>query len=118
MIARLLRQTILALPALLAMAGTAWAAGPAAPSKGSTTAPPIEAEMLRDLDLLDNPDYSRDREVAKRMRLLERLRVLESYRALESQTPTTPATPAGQTPPAGSTAPSAPPTGSTPKEVR
>jgi len=99
---RWLRQTALAVPALLAMAGAAWAAGPAAPSKGPATGQPLDAEFLRDLDLLDNPDYSRDREVAKRMRLLERLRVLESFRALENQTPATPATPAGQTPPAGS----------------
>ena len=96
MIAKRLRQAVLALPALLAMGASAWAAGPATPSKGSATAPPVDAEMLRDLDLLDNPDYSRDREVAKRMRLLERLRVLESYQALESQTPAVPATPAGR----------------------
>ena len=30
----------------------------------------VDAEMLRDLDLLSSPDYTRDREVARRMGLL------------------------------------------------
>jgi hypothetical protein len=36
--------------------------------------------MLRDLDLLSSPDYTRDREVARRMGFLERLRLLERER--------------------------------------
>jgi hypothetical protein len=43
----------------------------------------VDAEMLRDLDLLSSPDYSRDREVARRMGFLERLRMLESQPAAD-----------------------------------
>jgi hypothetical protein len=44
----------------------------------------VDAEMLRDLDLLASPDHARDREVARRMGLFERWRMLESQRALEA----------------------------------
>ena len=44
----------------------------------------VDAEMLRNLDLLSSPDYARDREVARRMRFFERLRMLESERAQEA----------------------------------
>ncbi|MEK7372477.1 MAG: hypothetical protein AAB265_13585 [candidate division NC10 bacterium] len=53
----------------------------------------LDAEMLRDLDVLNSGEYARDRELGKRLRLLERLRVLEALRFLESPLP--PATPAG-----------------------
>ncbi len=44
----------------------------------------VDAEMLRDLDLLSSPDYARDREVARRMGFFERLRMLENQRAQEA----------------------------------
>ena len=44
----------------------------------------VDAEMLRDLDLLSSPDYARDREVARRMGFFERLGMLESQRAQEA----------------------------------
>ena len=46
----------------------------------------VDAEMLRDLDLLSSPDYARDREVARRMGFFERLRMLESQHAQEAAT--------------------------------
>jgi len=64
--------------ALLAFSGAveAGAAEPAATPKATGDA--VDAEMLRDLDLLASPDYARDREVARRIDLLERMRLLES----------------------------------------
>ena len=53
----------------------------------------VDAEMLRDLDLLSSPDYARDREVARRMRFFERLRMLESERAQEAASGPGPASP-------------------------
>jgi hypothetical protein len=47
----------------------------------------VDAEMLRDLDLLSSPDYARDREVARRMGLLERMRMLEVERAQDAAGP-------------------------------
>jgi hypothetical protein len=44
----------------------------------------VDAEMLRDLDLLESPDHARDREVARRMRFPERLRMLKIQRAEET----------------------------------
>ena len=49
---------------------------------------PVDAEMLRDLEVLNSPDYSRDRELARRVPLLERLRMLEKLRTLERAVPT------------------------------
>ena len=37
----------------------------------------IDAEMLRDLEVLNNPNYARDREIAKRLNFFERMRVLD-----------------------------------------
>src|ERR1700730_10101067 len=53
----------------------------------------IDAEVLRDLEVLDNPNYARDREIAKRLSFYERMRML--YRWLSNR----PA-PEGATPPA------------------
>ena len=74
----------------MALAGTAIEVG--ATEQGATTkragAPgTVDAEMLRDLDLLSSPDYARDREVARRMGLLERLRMLEGERAQDAAAP-------------------------------
>jgi hypothetical protein len=69
--------------AALALAGVSEAG--AAERGGRAGAPEaVDAEMLRDLDLLSSPDYARDREVARRMGFFERLRMLESQRAQEA----------------------------------
>ena len=49
----------------------------------------VDAELLRDLQVLNNPDYARDREIAKRMGLYERLRALEAMRGNNNQQPVT-----------------------------
>ncbi len=48
--------------------------GSAAPAKGEE----VDAELLRDLEVLNSANYSRDREIAKRMSLLERMRMLQT----------------------------------------
>jgi hypothetical protein len=73
----------LALLALLDVTGAAAQERPAPPRR-STQPEAVDAEMLRDLDLLTSPDHARDREVARRMGLLERLRMLEIQRAQEA----------------------------------
>jgi hypothetical protein len=45
----------------------------------------VDAELLRDLDVLASPDYPRDRDVAPRVPVLELLRLLEMLRLLEGQ---------------------------------
>ena len=64
------------------------AADPAAGQAGQTgqAVPPsrakgdeIDAEVLRDLDVLDNPNYARDREIAKRLTFYERMRMLDRW---------------------------------------
>jgi len=68
---------------VMTLAGTiaAGAADRGAPTKRAGAPEAVDAEMLRDLDLLSSPDYTRDREVARRMGLLERMRMLETQRA-------------------------------------
>jgi hypothetical protein len=68
----------------LAGASEASAAERGAPGGPASASEVVDAEMLRDLDLLSSPDYARDREVARRMGFLERLRMLESQRAQEA----------------------------------
>lgn len=72
--------------ALLALAGvtSAPAAERGATPRRAGVTEAVDAEMLRDLDLLESPDYARDREVARRMGFLERLRMLERQREQES----------------------------------
>ncbi|HUM16489.1 MAG TPA: hypothetical protein VL086_12420 [Candidatus Nitrosotalea sp.] len=79
---------------LLALAGTAevGAAERAAAPKQAATPEAVDAEMLRDLDLLSSPDYARDREVARRMGFFERLRMLEGQRAQDAATSGSPTT--------------------------
>jgi hypothetical protein len=100
-LARWLRLGTLALPALLGLVGAAGAAESTAPARNTGKTEPVDAEFLRDLDLLNSPDFARDREVAKRMRLLERLKELESWQASEGQPSGSPPKPAGQNPAAG-----------------
>ena len=72
--------------AVLALAGAseASAAERGAPGGRAGASEAVDAEMLRDLDLLSSPDYARDREVARRMGLFERLRMLEIQREQEA----------------------------------
>jgi len=60
--------------------------GPAAPSSHAAegTAPPPDAQMLLDLDLLRVTDLKRERELYTRMPILEKMRTLEYLPALES----------------------------------
>lgn len=66
---------------VLAAAPAARAADP--PSTKGTAPERVDAAILRDLDVLASPDYTRDRDVAGRMGVLERLRLLEMLRLLE-----------------------------------
>jgi hypothetical protein len=85
--------------AVLALAGASPvnATERGAPGRRAGASEAVDAEMLRDLDLLSSPDYARDREVARRMGFFERLRMLESQRAQgaagESGPASVPATP-------------------------
>lgn len=68
----------------------------AAPAGAQAKSEEIDAEMLRDLELLSSPDYARDREIAKRLSFLERMRALQALPWANSQPQ-----PAAPTPPAG-----------------
>lgn len=88
----------LSLAALLSLVpATARAAeAPAAPRSVQAKSEEIDAEMLRDLEVLNNPNYARDREIAKRLNFFERMRMLDQ---MTSNRParngaTTPAEPA------------------------
>ena len=87
---------------LAALVGVAPATGYAAEAGAAPVVPQakaeeIDAELLRDLELLSSPDYARDREIAKRLSFLERLRALQALPWGASQPPTTGAAPsAGQ----------------------
>jgi hypothetical protein len=100
-----------ALALLLAAASAARAAEP----------PPaaLDAEMLRDLDMLGSPTYARDRELSKRLRLIERLRMLEAMRQAEADAAGAPV-PAARPSSSTTIPPSIPPTNSlsNPKEVK
>ena len=82
------------LAALLGLASAAHAADQKPPPPPPTPAQSdgVDAELLRDLEVLNNPDYARDREIAKRMSLYDRLRALEAMRGDNNQQPVTGAT--------------------------
>ncbi len=82
--------------ALLSLAPAAARAAEAPRAAAQTKGDEIDADMLRDLDLLNNANYARDREIAKRMTLFERLRVLQGPASASNQPQ-----PPGPTPPAG-----------------
>jgi hypothetical protein len=77
----------ISLAALLSLApAVARAAEPAAGQAGQSgqaarqaKGEEIDAEVLRDLDVLDNPNYARDREIAKRLTFYERMRMLDRW---------------------------------------
>ena len=64
----------------------------ATPARAADPAP-LDAEMLRDLDVVDSPTYARDRELARKLRLVERMRMLEDLQKLEAEGPSRPVTP-------------------------
>ena len=51
----------------------------AAPRTPQAKSDEIDAEMLRDLEVLNNPNYARDREIAKRLTFYERMRMLDRW---------------------------------------
>ena len=55
----------------------------------------VEAEMLRDLDLLRETNMAQQGDFFRRMRIVERLQLLESLGFLEGSTPADPATKEG-----------------------
>jgi hypothetical protein len=69
----------LSLAALLSLvpAAAGAAEAPAAPRTSQAKSDEIDAEMLRDLEVLNNPNYARDREIAKRLTFFERMRILD-----------------------------------------
>ena len=69
----------LSLAALLSLVAVAAcvAEAPAAPRSAQAKSEEIDAEMLRDLEVLNNPNYARDREIAKRLSFFERMRMLD-----------------------------------------
>ena len=50
----------------------------------------LDAEMLRELDMLSSPSYPRDRELGRKLGLVERLRMLERLRQVEIEPPALP----------------------------
>ena len=68
------------LAALVSLAPTG-AEAAEAPRTGSavpTKDEEVDAELLRDLEVLNSANYARDREIAKRMSILERMRMLQT----------------------------------------
>lgn len=91
----LARLSLAALLSLVPAAARA-AEAPAAPRTPQAKSDEIDAEMLRDLEVLNTPNYARDREIAKRLSFFERMRMLDQ---MTSNRParegaTTPAEPA------------------------
>lgn len=72
-LARLFLAALLSLAPAAARAAEA----PAAPRTAQAKSDEIDAEILRDLEVLNNPNYARDREIAKRLSFFERLRMLD-----------------------------------------
>jgi hypothetical protein len=72
-LARLSLATLLSLAPAAARAAEA----PAAPRTAQAKSDEIDVEMLRDLEALNNPNYARDREIAKRLSFFERMRMLD-----------------------------------------
>ena len=64
----------------------------ATPARAADPAP-VDAEMLRDLDVVGSPTYARDRELARKLRLVEQMRMLEDLRQIEAEAPPQPMAP-------------------------
>jgi hypothetical protein len=69
----------LSVAALLSLAPAAARAGetPAALPTTQANSDRVDAAMLRDLEVLNNPNYARDREIAKRLSFFERMPMLD-----------------------------------------
>jgi hypothetical protein len=72
----LARLSVAALLSLVPAAALA-AEAPSAPRTAQVKSDEIDAEMLRDLEVLNSPNYARDREIAKRLSFFERMRLLD-----------------------------------------
>lgn len=70
------RLSLAALLSLVPVAAGA-AEAPGAPRNAQAKGDEVDAEMLRDLEVLNNPNYARDREIAKRLSFFERMRILD-----------------------------------------
>jgi len=68
-----------------------------APRTGATApkGEEVDAELLRDLEVLNNANYARDREIAKRMSFFERMRMLQTLPGASNQPQADGATPPG-----------------------
>jgi len=91
----LARLSFAALLSLLPAAARAEDA-PAAPRTAQAKADQVDAEMLRDLEVLNNPNYARDREISRRLSFFERMRILDQMTTNRpaADGSTTPAAPA------------------------
>ena len=96
-------------PARGALVLVAWLVGLTAARAAEPPAAPLDAEMLRDLDVVASPTYTRDRELGKKLRVVERMRMLEGLRRMEADAPVPTAAPPTS---------SVPPTPPAPKEVK
>ena len=72
----LARRSLAALRSLAPAAARA-AEAPTAPRTAQAKSDEIDAEILRDLEVLNNQDYARDREIAKRLSFFERMRMID-----------------------------------------
>ena len=79
----------------LAPAGAQAAEAPRTGAAAQTKGEEVDAELLRDLEVLNNANYARDREVAKRMSFFERMRMLQTLPGANNQPQADGATPPG-----------------------
>ena len=79
----------------LVPAGAEAAEAPRAGAAAQTKGEEVDAELLRDLEVLNNANYARDREVAKRMSFFERMRMLQTLPGANNQPQADGATPPG-----------------------
>ena len=79
----------------LGPAGAEAAEPPRAGTPTATKGEEVDAELLRDLDVLNNANYARDREIAKRMSFFERMRALQTLSGPYNQPQTNGATAPG-----------------------
>ena len=79
----------------LAPAGAEAAEAPRTGSTAPTKGEEVDAELLRDLEMLNNTNYARDREIARRMSFFERMRMLQTLPGANSPPQADGATPPG-----------------------
>ena len=79
----------------LAPAGAEAADAPRTGANAATKGEEVDAELLRDLEVLNNTNYARDREIAKRMSFFERMRMLQTLPGTNNQPQTDGATSPG-----------------------